>query len=168
MNKDTIAIFISSASIIVAAFALGWNIYRDIILKARLKVACMVGFITYHNLKQPLDRVILSATNFGPGKIRCSMIFLRNTSILKRIFRKTKYAALIHNYTDPLSGQLPCELEVGEGRDFLFTFDKDCFLSEKWTHIGIKDSFGRIHWARKSNLKTAKQMYKDKFGEKKS
>ena len=166
MNKDTIALIISITSMIVALLSLSWNIYRDIVLKAKLKVRCMVSFISSPAFEKPLERVIISATNFGPGKIRLAMLFLKDTSFWTIITRKRKYAALIHDYTDPLSGKLPCELEVGEGRDYLFRFDKDCFLSERWTHIGVKDSFGRIHWAPKSNVKTAKQMYKDKFTKK--
>jgi hypothetical protein len=168
MTKEMIALIISISSIMTASLSLGWNIYRDIILKAKLKVTCMVGFVIHPTLKTPMDKVFISVTNFGPGKIRCSMIFLRDTSLWKKITKKTKLAILIHDYEDHFSGQLPCELDVGDGRDFLFEFNKDCFLSEQWTHVGIKDSFSRIHWASKSNVKTARQLYKNKFGNKKS
>ena len=163
MSKDTIAIFIISVSILVASLSLGWNIYRDIILKAKLKVRFMVGLITHPNLKKPLDRLIISATNFGPGKIKCSMIFIKNSSIWKKIFHKTKIAVLIHDYTDPLSANFPCELDIGDCGSFFLKNNEDCFLLEDWTHIGISDSFGRIHWAPKKNIKEAKKAYKKKL-----
>ena len=166
MDKELFAVIISVASIVLASLSLGWNIYRDIVLKAKLKVRFMVGSVTTTVSQKPLLRLIISATNFGPGKIRCTMLFLKNSSLLKKLARKTKYAALIHDYTDQMSGNLPCELEIGEGRDFLLKFEKDCFLSESWTHIGIKDSFGRIHWASKRNVKAARKLYKEQFGEK--
>lgn len=166
MNKELLPIIISFASIVLASLSLGWNIYRDIILKAKLKVRFMVGFVTSPVSQKPLERLVISATNFGPGKIRGTMLFLKESSLWKKLARKTKYAALIHDYTDRMSGNLPCELEIGEGRDFLLKFEKDCFLSEEWTHIGIKDSFGRIHWAPKCNVKIAREMYKKQFCEK--
>lgn len=162
MTQDSLAIIISSISILVAALALGWNIYRDIILKAKVKVKFMLGFITNPAMKKPLDRLILSATNFGPGKIRLTGLLLKESSPLKRITRKPKYGILIHDYTDPLSGQLPCDLEVGDGRDFLFKVKEDCFLAETWTHIGIRDSFGRIHWAPKKHVEEARESFKKK------
>lgn len=168
MSKETIAILISVASILVASLSLGWNIYRDIILKAKLKVRFVVGLITHPNLNKPLERLIVSATNFGPGKIKCTMLFIKNSSLSKIITRKTQLAVLIHDYTDPLSGDFPCELDIGEGRDFLLKFSEDCFLSEDWTHIGIKDSFSRIHWAPKKNVTVAKKSYIEKFKQEKS
>lgn len=161
MTRDSLAIIISSTSILIAALALGWNIYRDIVLKAKVKVKFMLGFITNPAMK-PLDRLILTATNFGPGKIRLTGLLLKESSLLSRITRKPKYALLIHNYTDPLSGQLPCDLEVGDGRDFLFEVKADCFLAGAWTHIGIRDSFGRIHWAPKNHIEEARESFKRK------
>lgn len=45
MNKDEIAILVSLISLGVAALALGWNIYRDIILKPRLRVTVQKALI---------------------------------------------------------------------------------------------------------------------------
>ena len=94
MSKESIAILISIASILVASLSLGWNVYRDVILKAKLRVRFMVGLITHPTFNKPLERLIISATNFGPGKIRCTMIFIKNFSLWKKITRKTKLAVL--------------------------------------------------------------------------
>jgi hypothetical protein len=163
MSKESVAILISIASILLASLSLGWNIYRDIILKARLKVRFMVGVLHHPNFNKPLERLIVSTTNFGPGKIKCTMLFIKDSSFWKKITHKTKLAVLIHDYTDPLSGNFPCELDIGDGRDFLLQFSEDCFLSKDWTHIGIKDSYSRIHWAPKKNVNVARQEYMKKF-----
>ncbi len=163
MKIETIAILISCASILIASLSLGWNVYRDIVLKAKLKVRFMIGLITHPTFNEPLERLIISATNFGPGKIKCAMLFIKSSSLWKKITKKTKLAVLIHDYTDPLSGNFPCELDIGDGRDFLLKFDKDCFLSKDWTHIGIKDSFSRIHWAPRKHVKEAQKSYLEKF-----
>ena len=157
MNKETVAIILSIFSLLIAALSIGWNIYRDVILKARLKVHFMVGMIQHATFPEPLERLIVSATNFGPGKVKCSMLHLQNSSIWKRITKKNKHAILIHDYTDPLSSKLPCDLEIGEKADFLFKFEKDSFLLEDWTRIGVSDSFGRIHWAPKKDFIEAKK-----------
>ncbi len=96
------------------------------------------------------------------------MLIMKNSSLWKIITRKTKLAVLIHDYTDSMSGQLPCELDIGDGVDFLFKISEDCFLSEGWTHIGVKDSFSRIHWAPKRNVSVAKKSYLEKFKQKNS
>lgn len=40
-----IAVAISILSLVVAAFSVGWNVYRDVILKARLKVSVGVSVV---------------------------------------------------------------------------------------------------------------------------
>ena len=163
MKIEIIAILISCASILIASLSLGWNIYRDIMLKAKLKVKFGVALITHPTYNEPLERLIISATNFGPGKITCTMIFIKSFSLWKKITKKTELALLIHDYTDPLSENLPCELDIGDGKNFMLKFDKDCFLSESCTHIGIQDSFGRIHWAPRKHVKEAQKSYLEKF-----
>ncbi|MFH1033699.1 MAG: hypothetical protein V1806_04260 [Pseudomonadota bacterium] len=162
MTKDYAAIIVSSLSMLVASLSLGWNIYRDIILKAKLKVDFSPVIIAGGPLQGKMERLSISATNHGPGKIKLTGIYLAEKSLLKKATRKTKFAFLIYDYMDPLSGKLPCELEVGNEVNLFLSFEK-CFLSMDWTHIGIKDSFGRIHWAPRRNIVKAKKTYRDKF-----
>ena len=164
MKPINLAIIISFLSLLVAAFSIGWNIYRDVIMKARLRVNFMIAMISHPTFSEPLERLNISATNFGPGKIKCSMLQLKETSFWKRIIRKDKHAVLINDYTDPLSSPLPCDLDVGESATFLFKLNQDCFLLEDWTHIGVSDSFGRIHWAPKKNVSVAKKSFAEKIG----
>ncbi len=159
---EKFAILISILSIAIATLALGWNIYRDVILKPKLKVRFRISRIIHGEYKSP-SKLSISATNFGPGKIKCNGIDMKYTPIWMKILRKGKYATIIHDYNDPYSTKLPCELDVGDTCRLFLPFDKDCFLAEPCTHIGVCDTFDRIHWAPKKDLKKAKKEYYEKF-----
>jgi hypothetical protein len=163
MGQNNLAILISFLSLLVAALSIGWNIYRDVIMKARLRVNFKIALISHPTLPKPLERINITATNFGPGKIKCNMLQLKETSFLKKILKKDKHAVLINDYTDPLSSKLPCDLETGESANFFFKLAEDCVLSKDWTHVGISDSYGRIHWAPKNNIAVAKKSFKEKY-----
>ena len=45
MPTDQLALIVSIASAAVACLALGWNIYRDVVLKAKVVVSFSVVFI---------------------------------------------------------------------------------------------------------------------------
>ena len=163
MSNSDIAIIISIFSVLVASFSLGWNIYRDVILKPRVKVDFGVKTIVQQgNPKRP-GYVVLTATNHGPGIVNLSMVQMADTSLIKRMLGKRKYAVVIHDYTNPLSGQLPHKLEVGEKIDLLFPYNKECILKEGWSHIGINDSFGRVHWVRSKQVKEAITKWRQDF-----
>jgi hypothetical protein len=162
MTNDQIAILISTASFVLAAIALGWNVYRDIILKPRLRVS--VNHVRMHvEGRKPSSKFLVSAVNFGPGKIRLGMVRFKESSFLKRIFKKLKFGFLIHDYKNPLSGKLPATLDVGEKIDLVFPWDEDCLAGESPTHIGILDSFGRFHWAPSKDVKKVKEDWRKSF-----
>ena len=91
---------------------------------------------------------------------------MRDTSILKKILRKEKYAVILHDWGNPLSGKLPHKLEVGEEFRLFFPYDKECMLKHGWKKIGISDSYDRIHWASKKNVKEAIKKWKEDFNQK--
>ncbi|PIS37867.1 MAG: hypothetical protein COT35_03790 [Nitrospirae bacterium CG08_land_8_20_14_0_20_52_24] len=163
LKPEIIAVLISLFSLVVAAFSLGWNIYRDVILKPKLKVGFGVREIFHENFPQTLTKLIITATNFGPGQINCNMVQCKNAPVWRRILRKVKYAVVIHDYKNPMSGQLPSKLNVGEKLDLIFPFDKDSFLSEPFTHVGLSDSFGRNHWAPRKDVREARKNYLQEF-----
>ena len=61
---------------------------------------------------------------------------------------------LIHDYEHVFGGRLPATLFLGEKADFTFAHDVE-FSASEFTHIGLSDSFGRIHWCRRSEMKKA-------------
>ncbi len=143
--SEAIALGISLVSLVLAAISLGWNIYRDIILKPRVHVSFNMA-VVFHPTLGNKSYLMVSATNHGPGNVRLTMAWLQQTPLWRRIFRCTKHAALLYDYHNPLSGKLPKVLEVGDSLDLLFLPDEKCFITEPWTHVGVGDSFGRKHW----------------------
>ena len=152
-NYELLAIALGSFSIAVAFFSLWWSIYRDIALKPKLKVKFSVKTIISDE-PNPLNGetvLIISAVNHGPGKIRIILpYFVRKKSFL----RKTKHGQIISQYYDLLEGELPCMLEKGDPKDFMLKFSEEgCQNLKRYTQIGLRDSFDRIHWASRKHFR---------------
>jgi hypothetical protein len=160
MSSGEIALLISFGSLLIAAVSLGWNVYRDVVRKPKLVIRLMVGAIIFSKEKHA-DRVVVTITNFGPGKSIAKMLQLRKTSSWRWLFRQQRFAALLHDYVDTLSGRLPIPLEVGDSVDLTFRFGPDLFLLHDFTHIGISDAFGRVYWCERSNYRQAQKQYKE-------
>ncbi|MBN2654975.1 MAG: hypothetical protein JXR79_07705 [Nitrospirae bacterium] len=155
MPVEYIALLISIFSVLVAAFSLGWNIYRDIILKAKVKVSFAVITIIHETMPDRPQFLNIKATNFGPGPVTINMICLKESNAWRRLFRKTKYGIITSDCTDPLSSKLPAKIEVGDKIDLFLPYNKDSFLSLHFNHVGINDCFGRDHWAPRRDFKKA-------------
>ena len=164
MNYSDIAIIISVFSVLVAAFSLSWDVYRDVILKPRVRVDFGVRTVVGYGGTDKTEYVVLTATNYGPGVVNLHMIEMKDSSMIKCIRRHKKCAVIIPGHTNPLSGQLPCKLDVGEKIDLLFPYNKECMLKKGWSHIGIRDSLGRVHWARSKQVKEAIETWRKDFG----
>ncbi len=164
MDSGSIAILISIASACIAAFSLGWNIYRDVILKARLKVTFSIKNIYMKGAPPGPDYIGISATNHGPGPVILNTIALRDSSLTKKLRKKERFAALNHDYENPLSSKLPLKLEMGETADYFVNFDEECFAQNEFTQLGITDSFGRTHWAPKKSMSHLRKRYSKEFG----
>lgn len=156
MSTAEIALCISIFSAVIASLSLGWNIYKELALRARVRVTLAVGKFVAEGMPPSEDHAFLEATNFGPGKIKLEMIWLQKSSLWLRLRKKTEHAALIYDYKNPRSAKLPTTLEVGERTMYPFPLDQDCFLANGFTHIGLRDSFGRMHWAPQKSVKEAR------------
>jgi len=86
-------------------------------------------------------------------------LHLRKTSFFRKIFRKEKYAFLQHDYEDPLSGKIPCELEVGQQVNLTFRHLPYIFLEKDWNQIGATDPFGKTYWCGSKNYREVKKSY---------
>lgn len=164
IDTATLAVFISVLSAVVAAVSLGWNIYRDVLLKARVRVRFAIKTIIQANAPPSAEYIGITAINYGPGSIKLMSIVLIESSFLKRAFRKERYAFLMYDYENPYSGKLPATIDVGEGIDLFLDYDEDCFLKESLTQLGITDSFGRTHWAPKKTMSNLRRKWEAKFG----
>jgi hypothetical protein len=86
-----IAIWISLIAVLISGLSLGWNIYRDVILKPRLSVDIAFGsliqsskgngrmLITSKTNTRDGAFIIITGTNHGPGQIRCTTIATRTS-----------------------------------------------------------------------------------------
>ncbi len=161
MTGETLAILISCASLVLAAVALGWNIYRDVVHRASLKVTITWGIITLGRDKSDWPhRLVVTITNFGPGKNRACMLHLRKSSLWLRLRRKTINAILMHDYEDVLTSKIPSDLEVGDKIDLTFRAEEQLFIrSDNFNQIGVTDPFGRTHWCKRKDYKRVRKSF---------
>ena len=132
-NAEHMSLIFSFVAILVSGLALGWNIYRDIILKARVKVSLQISDLIFPEPSSiPTKKYItISATNFGPGKVKIVNISLVDSPWKKWILSTEKEAILMPDWENPLSGKIPSWIEVGDKLDLLFPFDKESFLTRE-------------------------------------
>jgi len=164
MTASTIAILVSCLSLLISGISLGWNIYKDVYLRARVRTSFALMIIQHPTSLKSLWRFSFFATNLGPGKVRLEVLILLEWSIWKKITRSCRYESLRLDFKHPLGGTLPRDLDVGEQMALTFDPDDCKFLSEKHTHtdIGIRDSFGRFHWCNKKDMVEAKKDFREK------
>ena len=165
MDTSELAILISIFSVILAAISLGWNIYRDVVLKPKVVVDFAVKNIVGTGIEVSPDYIGITATNHGPGPVNLNTVVLRDSSLWKRITKNQKFAVLMNDYENPYSSKIPQKLEVGESLSLFVNYDKDCFLKEQFTQLGISDSFGRTNWAPKKRMGELRNNWSNKFSE---
>jgi hypothetical protein len=163
MTTAHIAIIISLISASIAGLSLGWNIYRDVILKPKLEIFFGIRSLVGPGIGGTPEYLVLTATNFGPGTTTATMIYTEETSLWKKLLRKTKHAVVIHDYKNPLSGTLPKKLEVGDKLDLLLPYNEECFLRKNWNRVGLYDIFGRFHSAKWNQIREARKRWINDF-----
>jgi len=159
--KEIYSLYISVAALIVSVFSLGWNFYRDVILKPRLKVTAAITRVgpTETGWK---DFITVEAVNFGPGPIICNGILGEKRHLIC-FWRKRMCFYAVEDLNNPLNTRFPKKLEVGDSFMQFFNLTEDAFLSLDPTHVGIRDTFGRMHWATRKSLKQAKKDFQKEF-----
>lgn len=168
-TPTTITLVISACSFFLAGLSLGWNIYRDVVLKARLKVSLSIGVITGQTegwIKYPERRYVwISGSNHGPGNVRIDKIvaYAYKDGWWNRVLRRRRMFIIKHEFTNQLSGHLPCTLEVGEKMQLMFQYDKDVFLKANLVMVGLNDTFDRTHWISRKEVRRATREYKQDF-----
>lgn len=161
-DNNEVVLVVSALSLGLAGLSLGWNIYRDVVLKPRAKVS--IDHVVVAPPHAPRSQQLkISAVNHGPGIIRLNIIRFRHATFWQRIIRSWRHGVLLHDWENPLSGQLPTSLEVGEAVDLLFPWQQDNLLESRPTHVGITDSFGRTHWCSKKQIAKAQQKWDTDF-----
>lgn len=167
MDANLTAIGISFFSLLLAGLSLGWNIYRDVILKPKLKVCFQISTIVTVGRPGSPTPTFLSITgvNHGPGRLTCNMLHVRTAPLWRRLLRMVKHGVIPGDWSNPLSGKLPSSVDVGQTLTLLLPYDRESFLGSAMTHIGILDSFGRTHWAPRKQLDLAREQFRKDFGQ---
>ena len=156
---------ISVLSLIVASIALGWNVYRDVVLKARVKVSVSVVQVLGDRAHLGSDPsfIRVGVTNHGPGTVIAQMIIGQQAGLWRRLMRRTQYFVVMADHTNPLNPKLPAKLEVADTISLLLPYNEKSFLNGACTHIGVRDSFGRDHYAPQKQLVAAKEQLRKDF-----
>ena len=164
-----LALCISVLALIGSSLSLGWNIYRDVVLKPRLKVAFGIKSILTEDEEHRLSEagpplLQLEATNHGPGDVVCSGAVAKTHSFFRSLFAKFPYGFILPDRGHPLSSRLPCRIAVGDKVSIIFPYNEGCLLAKVPKRIGINDSLGRTHWAPCREVKRAHRQYRKDFG----
>lgn len=162
---------ISVFAVILAGVSLGWNIYRDIIIKPRLKVDLSFATMIHHRdggnptivsnkgeISGINPFILLEAVNHGPGAIRCTTIM----AIKRRGLWRHQLAFLRHDVHHEASVELPATIEVGQPLRLAIPLRPDGFLGDNFDRIGIKDTFDRVHWAPRKTLRKMAAVFLEK------
>lgn len=173
VGSDTtswIAIGISALALVISGVSLGWAMYRDLGLRPRLQTS--LTFIRAVPHGHPVEGVplwlCLEGVNLGPGPIHVNMgvIHGRENRFLRWIRRRSRKLAVTHLGDGPHGPQEvgTKKLEVGELATIWLAWREGCLFQDcNPTHLGITDSFGRLHSAPKSHIRVARKHYLKEF-----
>jgi hypothetical protein len=156
------ALAISLLALFVSFANLGWNMYRELALRGRLRVKFAVKEIVGGGMPQ-MTRVFVSATNFGPGSVKVNMIVYKEAPLWRIILRCVKRGVIIYDYTDPMNVRLPHKLDVSDSIDQVLKYGPEFIVSPKTTHIGFSDNFRRYHWAPRRDLREFRDRFEKDF-----
>ncbi len=162
VSQATIAIILSSVSLVMALISLLWNIYKEVLLRPRSSVVCGVSYINNGN-KEFGPFIDLKLTNKGPGKIILTNIVVHNGGILRRLLRTQTKAAVMYDYTNGCNPRMPTEVTQYQSTTQYLDFNQECFLKDGATRFGFIDSLCRYHWAKRRYLRRLLAAYKRDF-----
>ena len=158
-----VAIAISLVSLLVAALSLGWNVYKEIGLRAQVEVDLYVGLLISPTEPSDARWVIIRCVNKGPGKVKVDGLRFEFRKVLPGGRTETGYALTMYDEQHSHSSPLPVLLDVGETATYLVPFTSDCFLKLDVLRFAVSDTFGRDHWVRSKRLEKARKDYVERF-----
>jgi hypothetical protein len=157
MSTAALALLFSGLSVAIASFALGWNIYRDILAKPRVRVRMgLRQLVMSGEAEFPLS-VWIRALNLGPGKTTLELIIVKRSSLRRLLTRSGEFGFVKFEGAMTQGSSLPIMLEVGEHADFILPCNRDSFLGKSFIELGIRDVHGRIHWAPRKDMREARK-----------
>ncbi len=147
MAKDTITTVLAAWGAIVSSIAIGWNLYRDIAQRGRLRVSCYIGKIVDEATGiDPRDYLIYNITNIGKEPLVLTHI---GGALQKSHFMiKSRH-------------QIPMTLKPGE---YILEYSHDLsILGEGLKHLWAIDSLDRKYKAPRKQVKRLKREYSEEL-----
>jgi hypothetical protein len=168
MNPEVLAkwlpIGISTLAFCVSCISLGWNIYRDIVLKARIRVRLEVRGVENEVTLNAETALVIEATNHGPGRVHLSGLVGRVAPWWRRLVRRTQWIPIYPDLDQLQNRSGPTVIEVGETASFVLRYRSDSLLAvDGLTHVGVGDSFGRVHYAPRYVFRNAVKRFRSDF-----
>ena len=160
---EIVTIVISVASLFVASSALGWNIYRDVIQRPRFRVSVSIRSIYQAEREPEGPYIFVEALNLGPLPNRLGMVFARKSWWQRWIKRDRRYAFIYPDFAHMATTPAGTRIEVGDQGTFVFPYDKDCFLQTEFVNVGVADGYGRTHWAKRAQVRMAREQFQKDF-----
>jgi len=145
MKYDTISIWLATGGIILSSVAIGWNIFRDLINKGKLRVVCFIGYVTAD--PDTRDKLIYNITNIGKKPIIADKVmgaYKKEKFSFKRWQKSCSTFFINPRY-------IPKKLEPGE-HVAEWTYIDQKFKLENIKHLFVIDTVGRIYKAKKKDV----------------
>jgi hypothetical protein len=144
-NTAELALAVSLLSLLISGASFGWDIYKEIGLRAQVRVdLSVVTVVGGPEFDDPVF-VMIYCVNKGPGKVRLDNLHFKFLMLLDKGKIDTGYAITMYDRENPASSALPLTLDVGETARYLIPFTANCFLQRDVTDFAVSDSFGRNH-----------------------
>jgi len=157
------ALIVSIVSVCAAFFALAWNVYRDVFLRPRVRVSVFHIFISHPTMPEQPEFVVISATNLGPGEMTINGIVAMQGTFLLHPRKRARNFVILPDYTSGFGSRLPAKLARGDSAEVYLPYTAQCILKEPITHVGLRDSYGRTHWAPKKQLRNCRAEWRKEF-----
>lgn len=166
-TQSFISMITSVLAIAISSLTLGWTIYRDAIRKPKFKVDVGIKKIAQAGRDPDGPFIIVEALNMGPIPNRVGLTFARKNWLRRRIFDRKNGSAMVYpDYHHRIATPASTRLEIGDQANFVFPYDRESFLKENFTQIGVADGFGRVHWTSKRDFRKTRQRYQKDFATK--
>lgn len=163
---EILPVIISLVALFFSGISLGWTIYRDT-QKPTFRVSVAVNRVTQRGAPPSEPFICVEAVNIGPTPNRVGLVFVRKSWWQRKFGNRDKATAFVaadyaHLATSPQS-VLAERIEIGEGAQYAFPFNSECFLREEWAEIGVADGYGQMHWAPKYQLAKLRKKFLEEF-----
>ena len=130
-------------AVAVSLFSLGWNVYRDVILKPRFRVRFIThrGWLAAGGLETgKFPTFDLTVANLGPGTVVLETIVIETRARRFELFDGPETLEGITVYAIGNSR----ELKAGQRYTIEVISNDGCLLDAKPLRIGTRDAFGHI------------------------